>query len=253
MIATRALGQSGYRLSLDGTVVYVDPYLSDNVEAVEGASMRRMFPLPMQPSQVTDADWVLVTHAHIDHCDLHTLAPLALVSPQSRFVCPNSCVQALVESGIPADRIVTAEARWHVLGPDVRVIAVPAAHPEIERDACGAMRCVGYVLEHRDRRIYHAGDTSLVAELHDVLLGLAPIEVVFLPLNERNYYRERQGIIGNMTVREAFRLAEDLQAAILVPMHWDMFQPNSVFREEIELLYRLLRPSIELKIYPTSV
>jgi L-ascorbate 6-phosphate lactonase len=253
MIATKALGQSGYRLELGGIVVYIDPYLSDNVEAVEGGAMRRQFPLPVSPSRVADADWILVTHAHIDHCDLHTLVPVSVASPRCRIVCPQECAHALVASGVARERIVIAEQQWRDLAPSVRVLAVPAAHPRIERDDAGNMRFVGYVLEWDGRRIYHAGDTSLVKELHDVLVALSPLQVVFLPVNERNYYREQRGIIGNMTLREAFQLAEDVRATTLVPMHWDMFLPNSVFREEIELLYRLAHPSFELRIYPTAV
>jgi hypothetical protein len=36
-------------------------------------------------------------------------------------------------------------------------------------------------------------------------------------------------------------------------MHWDMFAPNSVYLEEIELLYRLMQPSFEMKVYPEVI
>jgi len=249
----RCLGQSGLRMKFRDIDVYVDPYLSDNVEAVEGAEMRRLFALPMRPEDVDDADWVLITHIHIDHCDLHTLLPVARASPRSRFVAPGECVDALRAAGVAPERLVVAPEDWIDLGPGLRLTAVPAAHPTIERDAQGHLRFVGYVLEHDGRRFYHAGDTSPAAEMIDRLATLAPIEVAFLPVNERNYYRESRGIIGNMTVREAFRLAGDLRVQTLVPMHWDMFEPNTVFLEEIRLLYDLMKPPFALSVYPESV
>jgi L-ascorbate metabolism protein UlaG (beta-lactamase superfamily) len=240
-------------MSFPECVVYIDPYLSNNVEVTEGSELRRLFPLPCSPDQVTDAQWVLITHIHIDHCDLHSLLPIAKASPQCRFVCPHECVRALEAAGIPEKRLVVAPESWINLGVDTRLVAVPAAHPTIQRDENGNLRCVGYVIEHEGRRFYHAGDTSVEKELIDWLVALAPFEVAFLPVNERNYYRESCGIIGNMTLREAFHLATDLKIQTLVPMHWDMFSPNSVYREEIELLYRLIQPPFDLRFYPESL
>ena len=51
-------------------------------------------------------------------------------------------------------------------------------------------------------------------------------------------------------IREAFGLAEEIGARIVVPTHWDMFAPNQVYREEIELLYKLISPEFKLSIYP---
>lgn len=252
-IVCRPLGQSGYKMTFNDCVLYVDPYLSDNVETTEGSELRRMFKLPFSPGQVTDADWILVTHAHIDHCDLYSLLPIAKASPQSKFVCPNECVRALIAAGIPEERLVVASETWMNIGMDTQLIAVPAAHPTIQRDEIGNLSCVGYVIEHQGRRFYHAGDTSVKKELIDRLNFLAPIEIAFLPVNECNYYRESRGIIGNMTVREAFQLATDLKVKALVPMHWDMFAPNCVYKEEIELLYRLIQPSFDLRFYPESI
>jgi L-ascorbate 6-phosphate lactonase len=250
LITTRALGQSGYRMAFPETVVYVDPYLSDNVERIEGTAMRRLFPLPIIAETVRDADWVLITHIHLDHCDLHTLLPLGFASPQCRFLCPRDCVAGLTAAGIAQERILAAPESWITLGHDLRAVAVPAAHPTVERDDEGCLRFVGYVLEHAGRRFYHAGDTSPSKEIIGRLGELAPIDVAFLPVNERNYYRDVQGIIGNMTIREAFQLATDIGAKSLVPMHWDMFAPNSVYLEEIELLYRLIAPPFKLWVYP---
>jgi L-ascorbate 6-phosphate lactonase len=252
-IPAKALGQSGFRLGFPACTLYTDPYLSDQVAEVEGAEMKRQYPLPLRPEAVEDADWVLISHLHMDHCDLHTLVPLAQASPSCRFLAPNECIAAMEAAGIPAARLLRAPERWIELAPGLKLISVPAAHPTIERDAQGELRCVGYVLEHEGRRLYHAGDTSPAQEMIDALNRLAPIDTAFLPVNERNYYREARGIIGNMTVREAFRLAADLNVRTLVPMHWDMFTPNSVYLEEIRLLYDLMKPPFALSVYPERI
>jgi L-ascorbate 6-phosphate lactonase len=253
LIHAKSLGQSGFRMAFPSSVVYVDPYLTDHVATVEGPELARQFPLPMKPEEVTDADWVLVTHIHLDHCDIHTLVPIARASPSCRFVCPNECCTALRAAGVAATRLVIAPESWMQLDSRVKLICVPAAHPTIERDRDGHLRFVGYVLECDGRRLYHAGDTSPAQEMIARLTNLAPIDTAFLPVNERNYYREARGIVGNMTVREAFQLAADLKVRTLVPMHWDMFAPNSVYLEEIQVVYRLMKPPFEMRIYPEQI
>lgn len=248
------LGQVGFRLQFGDTIVYIDPYLSDNVAHKEGPEMQRLFPVPFAPDTVVDADWVLVTHEHVDHCDPETLQPLSEASSAARFMCPPGVRDILQRLGIPGKRIVLAqECDWLPLADGLRVIGVPAAHPRIERDTSGYVACVGYVLEYKGRSFYHAGDTSIEEELLTKLIALAPIEVAFLPVNERNYFRDRRGIIGNMSVREAFTMAEEIGVKVLVPTHWDMFSLNSVTRGEIELLYKLLAPRFELSIYPEAL
>lgn len=252
-IAVVPLGQAGFRFSFGKTVVFIDPYLSDRVREVEGDSLRRLVPVWRDPSTIKDADWVLITHAHIDHCDPATLFPLLQNSQRCRVVGPPQVLAVLRDGGIPDSRLVAAREDWIVLGDGLRLHAVPAAHPEIDRDAFGAAQCVGYVVEYVGRRIYHSGDTSLDRELIRTVVDLGGIEVAFLPVNERNYYRDSCGIIGNMTVREAFRFAEELGVETLVPMHWDMFAPNSVFREEIEIFAELSRPPFRVELNPQAL
>jgi L-ascorbate metabolism protein UlaG (beta-lactamase superfamily) len=253
-INSLSLGQVGYRFSFGELVVYIDPYLSNYVEKVEGPAFERMFPIPFRPEKVTDADWVLVTHDHLDHCDPFTLAPLALASPQAKFVCPVTVMPKLLSLNIAPERImIPFEGKWNDLAQSLRIAPVPAAHPDIRRDELGQAHCLGYVIEHGGRRLYHAGDTSPHEELLTALKVLAPINIAFLPVNERNFFRDRTGIIGNMSVREAFLIAQEIGAKTMVPTHWDMFAPNSVAREEIELLYRLIAPGFSMEFYPTQL
>ena len=73
-------------------------------------------------------------------------------------------------------------------------------------------------------------------------------DVAFLPCNERNIYRERAGIVGNMSVREMLAFAAELRAKRIVALHWDMFRPNSVLPEEINLVARFEAPNLPLLI-----
>lgn len=245
------LGQSGCRLVFPGATIYVDPYLSDSVRELDAQDLQRLVPVATRPEAVVDADWVLLTHAHIDHCDPHTIPQIGTASPQARFIGPAPVVARLEAWHIDSGRISKATEGWVQLAADLRIRAVPAAHPTVERDANGDLSCVGYLLEYRGRKIYFAGDTVASDELLDALQAEKPIHTAFLPVNEHNYFKGRRGIIGNMSIREAFLLAEEIGANQVVPVHWDMFAVNSVHIEEIRFMYRCLAPRFRLLLRPT--
>lgn len=244
------LGQTGFRFDFGGSIIFVDPYLSDYVEELEGADHGRLFSAPLAAESINDAGYVCITHIHADHCDPRTLNGIYQASPTAVFFGPSEVVSYLLREGMQPARVKMTREDWYYLGGGVSFVGVPAAHPLIQRDSDDSLRYLGYVFEFEGRRFYHAGDTAVTQLLIDRLRELIPIDIAFLPVNERNFFREKRGIIGNMTIREAFQFAEEIGIKTLVPTHWDMFGPNSVFREEIELLYKKLRPRFTLRFYP---
>jgi L-ascorbate 6-phosphate lactonase len=246
MVTVNPLGQSGFRFVAGSTVLYVDPYLSDAVERKHGPEFQRQVAAPMQPQQVTDANLVLISHAHTDHCDPISVATIATQSPQAIFICTYECVSVLEKAGVDASKIELVSEDLKPLTKDISYAAIPAAHPTIERDGQGRLRRAGFLLHFENCLVYHAGDTSPAHEIFQALEG-GEIDYAFLPVNEKNFFRDQKDIIGNMSVREAFHFAEKIGAHRLVPIHWDMFVPNSVFPAEIELLYDKLQPSFKLE------
>lgn len=247
------LGQAGFRLDLDGVIVYIDPYLSDRVERIEGPALKRQRPAPYRPQDVTDASFLLITHDHMDHCDPDSLLPILAASPAARVVGPHEVIARLVAEGMEAARALPVSDEEVGLARGLSVLPVPAAHPQIERDSAGHLRCVGFVLLHSGRKIYHSGDTSPDDAIISRLRALGPIDVAMLPVNERNFYRDKQGIIGNMSIREAFEMAGDIAARQVIPMHYDMFTPNLTFLEELQVVYERTRPDFILTIEPREL
>ncbi|MDP2859019.1 MAG: MBL fold metallo-hydrolase [Bacillota bacterium] len=253
-IGLKALGQVGYRIDFGGTVLFIDPYLSDFVSRHLDCSLVRLLPVEIQPNTVTDADWICITHAHADHCDPDTLVPMSLASPGAQFLCSGYVATILEDLGIAPGRIeVPEEHSWVRLGRELQVSAVPAAHPRITRDSGNRPICLGFVFDFCGRRLFHAGDTSPQEELLALLRRYGGFEAAFLPVNEDSFFLRRRGIIGNMTVREAFDFAVEIGAKRLIPTHWDMFAGNGVPLEEIRLVYQQSPHPFSLEIYPTRL
>ena len=179
------LGHSGFRLRVPGATVYIDPY------------------------RVTDGpkgDVILVTHAHYDHYSPQDIEKLTgedtvLIAPSvvAERASGNVISIAPGESVMPGNVRgieVTAVAAYNTSkrAPDGRVFHPPEAG------------CVGYDLNVRGERLYHAGDTDVIPEM-DAVTG---VDVALLPVSGTYV----------MTAGEAVEAARRIQPGVAVPMHW---------------------------------
>ena len=140
----------------------------------------RQVPIPYNPVELTNVDWVLITHEHMDHCDPHTLPELAQASPQARFMGPLAVRNLLEHWGISSERIMPAKSEVVDLGLGLSVQTIPAAHPKIRYDPSGELKTVGYLFRHNEQSLYLAGDTSVCEDLLDTLKKVGPIDTALL-------------------------------------------------------------------------
>ena len=143
----------------------------------------------------------------------------------------------LIKWGIHKSRIFSPPLSQFNLGNDLLVESIPSAHPTISLDCDGQPKAVGYLFTYNNRTLYLAGDTSVCDELLAVLHALPTINIALLPVNENNFFRRRRGIVGNMSIREAFGLASEVGIESVFPVHWDMFLANSTAPQEIKAVY----------------
>jgi|UniRef100_A0A7C1G222 L-ascorbate metabolism protein UlaG (beta-lactamase superfamily) len=217
------LGQASIALAGGGRIVLIDPFLSPHPD--------RLVPPPITPDELTMVDLVLVTHEHWDHLDAAACVGIARAAPQALFACPEPVVSQLTAAGISEERVrgVRPGRAYELAG--VTVWPVAAKHGLHTADAYsfgevnGVPRFLGYVVEFGGVRLYHAGDTIVYDELGETVRALEP-QVALLPINGRDWYREREDIVGNLDIREAAHLAVEIGAELLVPLHYDMFAVN---------------------------
>ena len=250
-LPVQMLGQSGIKIHFDTITVLVDPYLSNSVQNNVDKNLIREIPIPILPNELTNINYIFITHDHLDHCDPETLTQIHLKSKNTFFIGPKKVVDILNLSGINSSNLILACEDWVEINPFLRWKAIPAAHPKIERDEDGNLDCVGYLLEYLKELIYIAGDTFVNQEIINIIKSFGKVNTAFLPVNEHNYFRSKMGILGNMSVREAFQFAEEICAQQVVVVHCDMFAVNNVFPEEIELIHSKLKSNFRLLINPS--
>ncbi len=217
------LGQAGFRLRHGGVVVLIDPFFSEHE--------KRLRPPPVL-SFVADADWVLVTHEHVDHLDIGCIAQIVAAQPGVNVVLP-APIAGMVAGIVPEEQIHAVAPGAFLVAGALEVEVVPAVHGVTIGDGYsdgsghdGRVRFVGYVVRTRTRTYYHSGDSIVTSELIGCLAAKS-VDVALLPVNGRDFFREDRGIVGNMNVREAVGYADAMGASVLVPMHWDLFSGNT--------------------------
>lgn len=234
------LGQSGFLLQWQGRHLLFDPYLSDSLTTKYATTDKphvRMTELAIAPQRLDFLDLVTSTHNHTDHLDAETLMPLMAANSQLQLLVPEA------NRAFAAERL-GCDPNWLVGMDDGTVYeragfvvqGVPAAHEDLEQDAQGRHKFLGYVVRCGEWAVYHSGDTMLYEGMVQRLIGLG-IDVALLPINGR--VPERR-VAGNLSGVAAAQLAETIGARVVIPCHYDMFEFNTAspddFSRECERL-----------------
>lgn len=224
------LGQAGFWIDTGAHRVLIDPYLSDSLARKypdRAADYARMMPPPADPATLPCPDIVLVTHAHTDHMDPDTLAPLAARFPDLPFVVPASALEtARARIGATARLIGTDAGATLAPLSGLTVTVTPAAHETPARDSAGRHLFLGYAITAGGVTIWHSGDCIPFDGLAAPLRALAP-DIALLPVNGRDAARLAAGVPGNFTLEEAIALCARHGIGWLIPHHFGMFPFNT--------------------------
>ena len=236
------LGQSGYLLQWKGKRVLIDPYLSDSLTKKYAATDKphtRISELVVQPAMLKNISVVTSSHNHTDHLDAETLVPVIKNNPAVQFIIPEA------NRSFVADR-VQCDPGFPIGLNDGQSVSIdgftfhgiPAKHNEIDRDESGHCKYMGYVIAFGEYHIYHSGDTLWFDEMIDLLQPFK-IDVAILPINGN---RPERKVAGNLDCKEAAALGKAINAACVIPCHYDLFAFNTSdineFVEEAEKIHQ---------------
>ncbi|MDQ2691894.1 MAG: MBL fold metallo-hydrolase [Chloroflexota bacterium] len=243
------LGQSGFLIQWQGRHLLLDPYLSDSLTRKYAGTDKphvRMTGRLIAPERLGFVDIVTSSHNHTDHLDAGTLLPLLEANPDLKMIVSRASLQFAADRlGRAPDELLPIRADGDSIWIEPFTLhAIPAAHEALEQDDNGDHRFIGLIVQAGPWTIYHSGDCiphqGLVERLRDWQIDLA-----LLPINGRDPAR---GVPGNFTGEEAAQLGKQLNAGIVIPCHFEMFEFNTVspevFTEPAAQLgqpYKLLR------------
>ena len=174
------LGHDSFRLEADSAVVYIDPW---------------------QVEDGPQADLILITHDHSDHCSPDDVARLrredtvviTIGAAASKLPAPVKVVEPgdeLIEKGIRIEAVPAYNVN------KFRSPGVPFHPPEAGH--------VGYIVTMEGQRIYHTGDTDLIPEMESL-----EVDIALLPVSGTYV----------MTADEAVEAAAIIGPQVAIPMH----------------------------------
>lgn len=196
----RWIGQNGYILKTENTVIIIDPYLSDSVNRVAGRP--RLLKAPLAPEDV-DADGIICTHNHLDHLDVDAISEMDL--DRNTFYAPKDCMKTLEELG--ARNRVCFDTGERIRIGDFCLEAVFADH---------TVPAIGVIVRTEGKTLWFTGDTLYHEKLEE--MKEYGIDCMFVCIN---------GKLGNMDVLEAVRLDCAVRPLTAVPTHYGMFASNT--------------------------
>ena len=178
------LGHDAFKIN-NGKIIYVDPY-------------------EIQPNE--QADIVLITHDHDDHCSPEDVKKI--VSTKTKIITTPAAKKEL--SGVESGEIQAVKPGQKIIIDNVLIETVPSYnvskfrspgrpfHPKQEG-------MVGFVITLNDVKIYHAGDTDSIPEMSglDVDIALLPVSGTYV-----------------MTAEEAAEASGRIKPKVAIPMHY---------------------------------
>ena len=175
------LGQSSFRI--DGPpVVYLDPY--------------------MLSADEPQADVILITHEHRDHCSPESVA---MIQGEDTIILTISAAAEQLQGDV---RVL--EPGDSIRAGGIEVEAIPAYNIDKFRSPGVPYHPresghVGLIVTMEGQRLYHAGDTDHIPEMAD----LGDIDIAMLPISG--------GPV--MTAEEAVSAVAAIRPKVVIPMH----------------------------------
>lgn len=241
-IALFYLGQVGFLIKYREKYILIDGYLSDYVDkncSTETVKWIRRYPAPISAKELDFVDYVFCTHSHYDHADPYTLKDIYSVNSKAQFFVSAAITETIAKYGIALDRIIGLKTdEKFELNDFIKVTAVPSAHEELHKDENGNFLEIGFVFEFGNIRLYHGGDGCPYDGLENKLAGC---DILIMPVNGRDYYRTNVlDIIGCFDSIEAATIAKNINADLLIPTHFDLYDVNCINPSEfIDKLYKV--------------
>lgn len=190
------LGHSSFKITGEKTV-YIDPFKIKDAKH--------------------DADVVLITHGHYDHCNKEDI--IKVVNKNTVVAMTADCQSTIGRVEVKQVVLVEPNKQYNVSGLNIETIPAynldKPYHPKENE-------WVGYILTINGKRIYHAGDTDNIPEM----VSLKNIDVALVPVSG----------IYVMTPEEAAAAVNIFKPKVAVPIHWGTIVGNIKDAEKFKQL-----------------
>ena len=228
------LGHATFYIRLNGKQILIDPVIG------KIPATKRYTEFPINPDKLVNLDYILVSHAHYDHCDKDSLKLLQKQNPKAKFLTGLN-MKPLLRKWIEKNEI--QEAGWYQqynTDNDVDICFLPSRHWS-NRSLGDANERLwgGYVLKSKDKTIYSGGDSGYGSHFKEVGELFPDIDVALIGAGA---YSPRWFMSPNHQDPEhAVQAFNDTKAKTMIPFHYGTFdQADEPLSEPEKVLSQLV-------------
>lgn len=217
----------------------------------------RTQPFVIDPFAITNLDALVVTHIHSDHVDINTAAAVLQNCDASvPFIGPQGVVDIWTEWGVPKERCIVVKPGDVIKVKDITITALEAfdrtalitatedvvLKGQLPQDMDKI--AVNYLFDTSGGSLYHAGDSHYSNQFAkhgnqykiDVALGA--------------YGENPRGITDKVTSVDMLRMAESLNAKVVIPVHYDIWANFQADPKEISMLWESKKDRLQYGFKP---
>ncbi|MDT7603666.1 MAG: hypothetical protein QOF61_1663 [Acidobacteriota bacterium] len=210
------LGHATVLMNFYGTWLLTDPALGRRVgvRLARGVTLgpRRLVEPALSVRELPQLDAVLVSHAHMDHCDLNTLRRL----PRNTRAVVQRGNLDLVRRFRRSDELAWGQAT-EVSG--ARVESVEVNHWGARRLTDKGRGYGGFLIEKQGRAVVFGGDTAYTHAFARLRGRDAGVVLAILPIGAYNPY-----VYAHANPEQAWAMSREMGARYVLPMHHATFR-----------------------------
>jgi len=235
-------GHSSYFIKLNHLRILVDPVFSKAPSPFSFIGSKA-FPGTefAKAEHFKNLDVILITHDHYDHLDYQSILQLA---PETKEIVTSVGVGSHLEKwGIATSKI--KELCWDEttkLTNGMSLTAVPARHFTGRKFKRNQTLWSAFVLQLDSWKLFIGGDSGYDTHFKQIGSDYGPFDIVFLECGQYNAYWPYIHMFPEQTVQAAI----DLNAKVLMPVHWGKF--SLAMHPWDEPIKRLVDAAIEKQI-----
>lgn len=209
-VTIKWLGHAGFMIKASELTIHIDPYV-----------------LPDMVNFEDQADILLITHEHFDHCNPESIKKVrksnaTTLIPENLTLEFKGDARRIGEGDILHDHL-------SIKGINIEVLPAYNINKQYHPKGEG----VGYLIEIGGVRIYHTGDTDFIPEMKDV-----SADVVLVPI----------GGTYTMDETEAADAVAAISPRMAVPMHYNYVEGTEGDPEKFRQLVNEKNPDVDVVI-----
>jgi L-ascorbate metabolism protein UlaG (beta-lactamase superfamily) len=225
-MAITFLGHAGFLLEIGGQNLVIDPNFANWLILV-----KRLRRPGIAITSLPPIDWVLITHAHMDHLNRPSLRRILGQTRTATGRYPGIILPSHTSDivrDLKFSQVVELERWMSFNAGGLRITHTPARHWGARVLSDTHRGFGGYVIEGSNQSVYHAGDTAYFEGFREIGERLRP-SLAMLPIGA---YHPDSFRTVHASPEDSLQAFQDLGADLMIPMHYGTFRLSQEPMEE---------------------